>query len=238
LFYGLIEAIEALIPGGPVCLAWVHVIDGVRVMANTAIDWTAVATAAAALLAVGASGWATVKTIKSNERSISNQLEAQAEQNRKQLKAQAEQNRKQQLADIMSTALGYFTGRSQNRGVGIAALSLIQADAADLTKEGILTGDELKLYRSSIRELLYGQLLFLYLYGENRAKAHEAANMLAMSRSLFSDYFDELKSEQKAVLYKAMEKYEEYAKNSADEPVVDDLLRSVPAWKGQIQASP
>lgn len=196
-------------------------------MATTAIEWTAVATAAGAILAVAGAGWATVRTIRSNERSISIQL-----------RAQAEQNRKQQLADMMSTALGHFTGRSQNRGVGIAALRMIQASAADLTKEGTLTDDELKLYRNSIQTLLYGQLLYLYMYGKNRNKAHEAANILVMSRWLFSDYVGELQPEQKAVLYKAMEKYELYAKPSAGEPVVGDVLASVPTWKRQVQASP
>ena len=115
---------------------------------------------------------------------------------------------------------------------------MIQAGAADLTEEGILTENELKLYRNSIQALLYGQLLYLYMYGGNRNKAHEAANMLTMSRWLFSDYIAELQPEQKAVLHKAMEEYEEHAKDCTHVPVVDTLLRSVAAWKTQVQASP
>jgi hypothetical protein len=196
-------------------------------MATTAIDWTAVATAAGAILAVAGAGWATVRTIRSNEKSISTQL-----------RAEAEQNRKQQLADLMSTALSHFTGRSQNRGVGIAALKMIQASAASLTMEKILTREELKLYQSSIQTLLYGQLLYLYMYGENRYKAHEAANILAMSQWLFSDYIDELQPEQKAALREAMVKYENEVGDNANKPVVRDILHSVPNWKRQVQPSP
>ena len=72
---------------------------------TTAIDWAAIATAGGAVLTVAVSALATVRTIRSNERSISDQL-----------RAEAEQNRKQQLADMMSTALSHFTGKSQNRG--------------------------------------------------------------------------------------------------------------------------
>ena len=122
---------------------------------TTAIDWAAIATAGGAVLTVAVSAWATVRTIRSNERSISDQL-----------RAEAEQNRKQQLADMMSTALSHFTGKSQNRGVGIAALRLIQENAANLAIKGILTHEELKQYQSSIQTLLYGQLLYLYMYGK------------------------------------------------------------------------
>ena len=196
-------------------------------MATTAIDWTAIATAAAAIVAVVGTGWATITTIKSNEESIS-----------KQLKAQAEQNRKQQLADMMSTALSHFTRGSQNRGVGIAALRMIQANTADLNKEKILTDGELTLYRNSIQILLYGQLLYLYIHGEKRDEAHEAANILVMSQWLFSDYIDDLQPQQKAALLKAMEKYEVYVQSKATEPVIDDVLRNMPTWKMQVQPSP
>src|SRR5690348_10612900 len=115
--------------------------DGAEIMATTtttAIDWAAIATIGGAILTVAVSAWATVRTIRSNERSIGDQL-----------RSEAEQNRKQQLADMMSTALSHFTCKSQNRGVGIAALRLIQESAASLAAERILTHEELKQYLRS-----------------------------------------------------------------------------------------
>jgi hypothetical protein len=190
---------------------------------TTAIDWAAIATAGGAVLTVAVSAWATVRTIRSNERSISDQL-----------RAEAEQNRKQQLADMMSTALSHFTGKSQNRGVGIAALRLIQENAANLAIKGILTHEELKQYQSSTQTLLYGQLLYLYMYGENQYKAHEAANIWAMSQWLFSDYVGDLAEKQRIALGKAMVKYENEVGNNANEPVVDDILDNMLAWKERL----
>jgi hypothetical protein len=131
----------------------------------------------------------------------------------------------------MSTALSHFTGKSQNRGVGIAALRMIQESAANLTIERILTHEELKLYQSSIRTLLYGQLLYLYMYGENRYKAHEAANILEMSHWLFSEYIDRLNAEQKTALGKAMVKYKNEVGNNTNEPVVGDILNRMLTWE-------
>jgi hypothetical protein len=173
-----------------------------------ATDWTAVATAAVGILAVSATGYAAVRTIKSNEKIIS----------------------KYQLANMMSTALGHFTGKSQNRGVGIAALRIIKISSAELAEKGTLTKEEEEQYRASIRALLYGQLLYLYIYGQNRDEAHEAANMLDMSEWLFSDYIVGLKDEQKVNLSKAMERYLAYTKDKAAEIVIADLRQRILDW--------
>lgn len=87
-------------------------------------DWAAVATAAAAIITAGGAGFFATRAIRSSEGSLRDQLEAQATQ-----------NRKRQLENMTSTALGYLTGGSQNRSIGIAALRMVQASSQTWNEE-------------------------------------------------------------------------------------------------------
>jgi hypothetical protein len=88
---------------------------------------------------------------------------------RKQLKEAADVARKERMSATLVTALGYFTGGSQNRSVGIAAIRGLQ--------EKWVIGTE---YRDTLVALLRGQLLYLLAHGSNRWESHEVGNIQAM----------------------------------------------------------
>lgn len=168
------------------------------------IDWTAAATAAAGIAAIAVA----VVTIRST----------------------AEQNRRQQLAGMATTAIGYFTGGTQNRNAGIAALKMVEAGLA------VLKIDERELYREGIRALLYGQLLYVYRYAENRFKVHETYNIEAMSDWLCSkEIICGLSGGQIKFIISAMTAYEGDAKPHSDDLVVKDLIDKLPGWKSALE---
>jgi hypothetical protein len=169
-------------------------------------DWIGIA----AVITAAAAGIASVITIIWNGRIL-----------RKQLVGQAEQQHKQQLADMAATALKHFTGGTQNRSAGIAALRIVRAGSKDFD------GDEVwKTYGPAIQGLLYSQLLYLYEKGAperdargkdtrekdekkgiNKTEPHEAANIELMSDWLFGKDF-QLDSQMKAKLEEAQRHYE------------------------------
>src|SRR5437879_13624171 len=107
-----------------------------------------------AALAVVVSVSATVFTLRANARTVTNQL---ASQDRL--------SRNQQLAEMTATALGYFTGGSQNRSVGIAGLRIVRNSTV------------WPQYCDAIRDLFQKQLIYLLAQGTNRWEAHEIANI-------------------------------------------------------------
>lgn len=178
------------------------------------IDWVAVATAATAFAAIAVA----VVTIRST----------------------AAQNRRQQLAGMATTAIGYFTGHTQNRSAGIAALKMVQTGLA------VLKTDEQELYHAGIRALLYGQLLFVYRYGQNKFEVHEIYNLEAMSDWLCSkEIICGLSEDQIENIVNAMEAYEKAAKSKPSKPEVKApidskpevqvLIDKLPAWKGTLK---
>ena len=160
-------------------------------------DWTAVA----AVITAAAAAVASVLTIIWNGKTLRDQLAGQADQQRKQQLADAEQQRKQQLADMISTAFGHFTGGTQKRSAGIAALQIVRAGSEDFD------GDEAwKTYGPAIQGLLYSQLMYLYEKGVDKTEPHEAANIELMSDWLFGKDF-RLDSHMKAKLEEARRHY-------------------------------
>jgi hypothetical protein len=83
--------------------------------------------------------------------------------------------RRKQEQQMFLTALEHMQG-SQRRSIGIAALTILRDRDRTWRK-----------YRSTIRELFYRQLLYLYVHGENRWQAHEVANIEAMTAWLFDN---------------------------------------------------
>ena len=113
---------------------------------------------------------------------------------------------------------------------------MIQAGAADLTEEGILTeaaSAALQKFHPSVA--LWPTFVPIHVWREGRNKADHRPLTCDDVAVVCSDYIAELQPEQKAVLHKAMEEYEEHAKDCTHVPVVDTLLRSVAAWKTQVQ---
>ena len=181
-------------------------------------DWLPLATAVAAVVTAAGAGIAAVITIRSNEQSI-----------RSQLVSQAAENRKQQLADMAAKGLGYLTGGSQNRSVGIAALKMMQANSLDFSEDNWI------LYREGIRSLLYAQLLYVYMHAGNRWESHEAANLAAMSEWLLADFKD-LPGDEKKNLADAMKDYCESAKaRSGNVSAVRYLITKLPIWIKELQ---
>ena len=143
----------------------------------------------------------------------------------------AAQNRRQQLAGMTTTAIGYFTGGSQDRSAGIAALEMVLASMAVLKKK------EQALYREGIRALLYGQLLYVYKYGKNRFEAHEAYNLEVMSNLLCSkEIIHGLPGERIEFLIGAMKEYQtDSSPRYSNEPAVKSLLNKLPAWINELE---
>lgn len=153
---------------------------------GTSTDWTGIA----AVITAAAAGVASVLVIIWNGKTLRNQLAGQAEL-----------QRKQQLADLIATAFGHFTGGTQNRSTGIAALQIVRTGSKDFD------GDEAwKTYGLAIQGLLYSQLLYLYGKGKNKTKPHEAANIERMSDWLLGNDF-RLDSQEKTELEAARNHY-------------------------------
>jgi hypothetical protein len=166
---------------------------------DASTDWVGLA----AVITAAAAAVASVLTIIWNGKTLREQLAGQAEQQRKQQLADAEQQRKQQLADMISTAFGHFTGGTQKRSAGIAALRIVRAGSEDFD------GDEAwKTYGPAIQGLLYSQLMYLYKKKSvNETEPHEAENIELMSDWLLGKDF-QLNSHMKANLEKARRQYE------------------------------
>jgi hypothetical protein len=175
------------------------------------LDPAATATVIAAVVTVIATGAITAVTIRAN----------------------SALNRRQQMAVMANTALGYFTGGTQNRVVGIAAMKMIQAGSEVAAKE-----DWLLFYRDTTITVLYGQLLYLYTRGSNRFQIHEITNIITMTDWLLSGQFILcLSREQKKSLFAAMRMYEE---DAAREPRSDismsGILAKLPEWTNRLTA--
>jgi hypothetical protein len=167
------------------------------------IDWVAAATGATAIAAIVVA----VVTIRST----------------------AAQNRRQQLSGMATTAIGYFTGHSQSRSAGIAALRMVQAGLA------VLERSEQEQYREGIRALLYGQLLYVYRYGHNRFEVHEIYNLESMSDWLCSkEIIRGLSKGQTKDIINAMEAYKKGAGSNRNEPAVAALIDKLPAWEDDL----
>jgi hypothetical protein len=153
---------------------------------GTSTDWTGIA----AVITAATAGVASVLVIIWNGKTLKSQLAGQAEQ-----------QRKQQLADMVATGFGHFTGGTQHRSNGIAALQIVRAGSKDFD------GDEAwKTYGPAIQGLLYSQLMYLYGKGKNKTEPHEAANIERMSNWLLGKDF-RLDSQEKADLEAARSRY-------------------------------
>lgn len=164
---------------------------------NAPMDWTGIA----AVITAAAAGVASVITIIWNGRTL-----------RQQLAAQAAEQRKQQLADMIATAFSHFTGGTQNRSAGIAALQIVRAGSEDLDRD-----EAWKTYGSAVQGLLYSQLMYLYKKGADKSGPHEAANVELMSDWLLGKDF-QLKSHMKAKLEEARREYEGKPQESRPPP--------------------
>lgn len=154
---------------------------------GTSTDWTGIA----AVITAAAAGVASVLVIIWNGKTL-----------RSQLVGQAELQRKQQLADMIATAFGHFTGGTQNRSTGIAALQIVRAGSTDFDED-----EAWKAYGPAIQGLLYSQLLYLYgRKGKNKTEPHEAANIERMSDWLLGNDF-RLDSQEKMELKAARNHY-------------------------------
>lgn len=141
------------------------------------------------------------------------------------IRSTAAQNRRQQLADMATTAIDYFTRGTQNRSAGIAAMKMVQVSLASLKM------NEREPYREAIRALLYGQLLHVYMYGENRFNALEVYNLDSMSSWLCSEELvSGLSRQQIDTLIATMEKYAKDAGPGENDAPVKNLLNKLPAW--------
>lgn len=188
-------------------------------------DWTAVATAGAAVITAAGAGFFATRATRSSEQSLKDQLDAQAKSLKDELDAQATQNRKQQLASMTTTALGYLTGGSQNRSIGIAGLKMVQTSSLAWNEEAW------SLYSEAIKSLLYVQLLYLYMHARNQWESHEAANMKLISEWLLSSAFEELPEYERNNLANAMEHYRESAaRRKGNVPTVCELIECLPGW--------
>lgn len=138
--------------------------------------------------------------------------------------------RKRRDAELLVHALEYFQG-SQRRGVGIAALRVLQKrDPATWTD-----------YRETVAYLFYRQLLYLFTDGENRWKAHEISNIEGMAEWLLCDERPRLDSktwkQMRQHLCEAMTHYEqtwanpEIKKRDPDRAAVEHLLHRIEEWK-------
>ena len=125
-------------------------------------------------------------------------LRGQSSTVQQQLAANADLTRRQQFLAMTTTAISYFTGRSQPRSVGIAALRIVRS-----------YNQEWPLYQEAIRDLLQKQLIYLLAHGDNRWEAHEVANMEDMGDwIILSGDFSPLSETRQEDLALAMEEYE------------------------------
>jgi hypothetical protein len=173
------------------------------------MDSAAIATIIAAVITVIATGIITAVTIRANY----------------------SLNRRQQMAVMAITALGYFTGGTQNRVVGIAALKTIQAGSEVLAKE-----EWRLLYRGTTITILNGQLLYLYTQASNRFQIYEIANIVTMTDWLLSGQLvPYLSHEQKESLLAAMRKYEEDAAREPKSDVpISGILAKMLEWRNRL----
>lgn len=174
------------------------------------MDSAAIATIIAAVITVIATGIITTVTIRAN----------------------FSLNRRQQMAVTANTALGYFTGGTQNRVVGIAALKMVQANSKNLAEE-----EWRLLYRETTITILCGQLLYLYTYGSNRFEIHELANIITMTDWLLSDQLILFMSlEQRGSLLEAMMKFKSEAEGPGDSVQINYILTKLPEWASRLSA--
>jgi hypothetical protein len=82
--------------------------------------------------------------------------------------------RQRRDAELIVAALEHFQGGSQPRSVGIAALKVLDGRAG------------WELYRDTVAQLFYRQLLYLFAQGKNRWQAHEISNIEGMTQWLFA----------------------------------------------------
>ena len=172
---------------------------------------TAVALSVAGLAVVGSVA-TTIMTLRGQSTSL-----------QRQLAANSELNRKQEFATLTSTALGYFTGKSQPRSVGIAALRIVRTYS-----------DQWPACQGAIRDLLQKQLIYLLVHGENRWEAHEVANIEDMGDwLLLSGDFDPLSETRQQDLAAAVDQYE---RDAPDPPsnAVSGLLWAFKTWRPKL----
>jgi hypothetical protein len=129
--------------------------------------------------------------------------------------------------DLVLAALGYFQG-SQNRSVGIAALSVLS---------GRRGWNE---YRGAVSQLFYRQLLYLFAHAGNRWQAHEVSNIGGMTDWLLNGDIP-VTPEMKRHLRAAMSRYEnawervsDEVREKADTEAVADLIVQIKEWRKSI----
>jgi hypothetical protein len=141
----------------------------------------------------------------------------------------AELASKERRSATLVTALGYFTGGSQNRSVGIAAIRGLEANED--------VGDEI---RRTIAVLLHGQLLYLLGHGSNRWESHEVGNIQAMIEMYIELAPTLLSSGGAAQVAEAMDRYRaewdsrhetKVPGGTANEEMVRSLIAKFESWK-------
>lgn len=169
--------------------------------------WIALAGSGVAALSVVGTIWGTRKTLENSHKLAS----------------------EQRNAEMVLTALGYFTGGSQNRTVGLAALDSLK-HTSGWTR-----------YQGTIASLLLGQLLYVLGHGRNRWETHEAMNLRAMAARLLGeqDLKSALSAADRESLANAMRRYQDEWRQESDEGVpggrpdpdaVRQVLNSIPEW--------
>jgi hypothetical protein len=124
-------------------------------------------------------------------------------------------------------ALAYFQG-SQNRSVGIAALSVLSERPG------------WNEYRSAVSQLFYRQLLYLFAHAGNRWKAHEVSNIEGMTDWLLNGDMPvtpEMKRHLRAAMGRYADAWNEVSgevREKADSDAVDDLIVRIKEWRKSI----
>lgn len=154
---------------------------------------------------------------------------------RKQLKETADAARRERASSSLVTALGYFTGGSQNRSVEISAIRGLEGKK-DLGEQ----------FRNTVVPLFRGQLLYLLAHGSNRWESHEVGNIREMMTIYLELAPGCASSKDMREVGNALQRYrDEWEQRNvpkvpggnANEDMVERLLEDVDGWRKELDKS-